>query len=97
MKSGSSVPSLPYYRVIYSPLCAAIVAGIDKIFRLHDVTNSGMVVGDAESAILVSNFEYADDAALVDDNAALYSLDSRHGTRYWLHCERCKGDLHQNE
>ena len=32
-----------------------------------------MVVGEAESAILVSKFEYADDAALVDENAALAS------------------------
>ena len=34
---------------------------------------SGMVVGEADSAILVSKFEYADDAALVDENAALAS------------------------
>ena len=47
------------------------IAGLDRIFRLHDVANSGMVVGEAESAILVSKFEYADDAALVDENAAL--------------------------
>ena len=32
-----------------------------------------MVVGEAESAILVSEFEYADDAALVDENDALAS------------------------
>ena len=56
---------------ILSPVC--FIAGLDKIFRLHDVANSGMVVGEAESAILVSKFEYADDAALVDENAALAS------------------------
>ena len=49
------------------------IAGLDKIFRLHDVANSGMVVGEAGSAILVSKFEYSDDAALVDENAALAS------------------------
>ena len=56
---------------IFSPVC--FIAGLDRIFRLHDVANSGMVVGEAESAILVSKFEYADDAALVDENAALAS------------------------
>ena len=56
---------------IFSPMC--FIAGLDKIFRLHDVPNSGMVVGEAESAILVSKFEYADGAALVDENAALAS------------------------
>ena len=49
------------------------IAGLDKIFRLHDVANSGMVVSEAERAILVSKLEYADDAALVDQNAALAS------------------------
>ena len=56
---------------IFSPVC--FIAGLDRIFRLHDVANSGMVVGEAESAILVCKFEYADDAALVDENAALAS------------------------
>ena len=56
---------------IFSPV--SFIAGLDKIFRLHDVPNSGMVVCEAESAILVSKFEYADDAALVDENAALAS------------------------
>ena len=56
---------------IFSPVC--FIAGLDKIFRLHDVPNSRMVVAEAESAILVSKFEYADDTALVDENAALAS------------------------
>ena len=56
---------------IFSPVC--FIAGLGKIFSLHDVPNSGMGVGEAESAILVSKFEYADDAALVDENAALAS------------------------
>ena len=56
---------------IFSHVC--FITGLDRIFRLHDVANSGMVVGEAESAILVNKFEYADDAALVDENAALAS------------------------
>ena len=55
----------------FSPVC--FVAGLDKIFRLRDVANSGMMVGETESAILVSKFEYADNAALEDENAALHS------------------------
>ena len=55
----------------FSPVC--FIAGLVKIFRLHDAANSGMVVGEVESAILVSKFEYADDAALVDENDALAS------------------------
>ena len=56
---------------IFSPVC--FIAGLDKNCKLHDVANSGMVVGEAESAILVSKFEYADDAAPVNENAALAS------------------------
>ena len=56
---------------IFSHVC--FVAGHDKIFKLHDVANSGMVVGEVENAILVSKFEYADDAAHVDANAAIAS------------------------
>ena len=53
---------------IFSTVC--FIAGLDKIFRLHDVASSVMVVGEAESAFLVSKIEYADDAALVDENDA---------------------------
>ena len=53
---------------IFSPVC--FIAGLDKIFSLHDVGDSGMVAGEAESAILVSKFEYA---PLVDVNAVLAS------------------------
>ena len=56
---------------IFSPVC--FIAGLDKIFRLHDVPNSGMVVREAVSAILISKFEYVDDAALVNEKAALPS------------------------
>ena len=56
---------------IFSPVC--FIAGLDKIFRLHDVASSVMVVGEAESAILVSKIEFAADAALMDENDALAS------------------------
>ena len=49
------------------------IEGLDQIFRLHDVANSGMVVGEAENAIRISKFEYADDVALVDGNSVLTS------------------------
>ena len=49
------------------------IAGLDSICRVHDVANSGMAVGEAESAFRVSKFEYADDAALVDVNYATAS------------------------
>ena len=45
----------------------SFIAGLNKIF------NSGMVVGEAESAIFVRKFEYADDAALLDENDVLAS------------------------
>ena len=61
--------------------------GLKLNFRLHDVANSGMVVGEAESAILVSKVEYADDAALVDENAALVStrITALATASDWLH------------
>ena len=52
---------------IFSPI--AFIAGLDRVFRLHDVPNSGVVVGEGEYATLMSKFEYADDAALVDEDA----------------------------
>ena len=43
-----------------------------RIFRLHDGPNAGsMVVGEGEERVLlVSKSEYADDAALIDENSA---------------------------
>ena len=48
-------------------------AGLDKLFRTHDVANSGVVVGNGDSSVLMSKFEYADDAALIDGNTTLAS------------------------
>ena len=53
---------------IFSPV--AFIAGLDWIFRLHDVPNPGVTVGVYESSTIMSKFEYADDAALVDADAA---------------------------
>ena len=44
--------------------------GPDRIFRMHDIQNPGVAVGVGESTTIMSKSEYADDAALVDANAA---------------------------
>ena len=56
---------------IFSPV--SFIAGLDKIFRTHDVANSGVVVGNGDSSVFMSKFEYADDAALIDGNTTLAS------------------------
>ena len=56
---------------IFSPV--SFIAGLDKIFRTHDVANSGVVVGNGDSSALMSKFEYADDAALIDGSTTLAS------------------------
>ena len=53
---------------IFSPV--AFIAGLDRIFRMHDLQNSGVAVGVGESTTIMSKFEYADDSALVDADAA---------------------------
>ena len=52
---------------IFSPV--AFIAGLNRIFRMHDLQNPGVAVGVGESTTIISNFEYADDAALVDVDA----------------------------
>ena len=56
---------------IFSPV--SFIAGLDKRFRTHDIANSGVVVGNGDSSVLMSKFEYADDAALIDGNTTLAS------------------------
>ena len=56
------------YLSIFSPI--AFIAGLDRIFRRHDVHTAGVTVGSGDSSMKMSKFEYADDAALVDDDAA---------------------------
>ena len=53
---------------IFSPV--AFIAGLDRIFRMHDFQNRGVAVGVGESTTIMSKFEYADDAALIDADAA---------------------------
>ena len=78
---------------IFSPVC--FIAGLDRIFRLHDVANSGMVVGEAErdsrEQVRVRGRRRS------CGRERCVSFDPRHGTRYWLHDGRCNGDLHQKE
>ena len=52
---------------IFSPVC--FIAGLDRIFRLHDQVNPGMTVGTGANNVRMSKFEYADDAALIDEDA----------------------------
>ena len=52
---------------IFSPVC--FIAGLDRIFRLHDHVNAGMTVGTGANTVYMSKCEYADDAALIDENA----------------------------
>ena len=49
---------------IFSPV--PFIAGLDQIFRMHHLQNPGVAVGVGESTAIMSKFEYADDAALVD-------------------------------
>ena len=53
---------------IFSPI--AFIAGLYRICRRHDVHTAGVTVGSGESSMKMSKFEYADGAALVDDDAA---------------------------
>ena len=51
---------------IFSPV--SFIAGLDRIFRRHDISNSGVTVGTGENTVCVTKLEYADDAALIDEN-----------------------------
>ena len=52
---------------VFSPVC--FIAGLDRIFRLYDHVNPGMTVGTGAHTVRMAKFEYADDAALIDENA----------------------------
>ena len=45
------------------------IAGLDRIFRLCDQVNPGMTVGTGAQTVRMAKFEYADDAALIDEDA----------------------------
>ena len=53
---------------IFSPV--AFITGLDRIFTMHGLRNTGVAVGVGQSTTVMSKFEYADDAALVDAGAA---------------------------
>ena len=57
---------------VFSPI--AFIAGLDRIFRRHNVRTAGVTVGSGDSSMNMSKFEYADDAALVDDDAATATI-----------------------
>ena len=52
---------------IFSPV--SFIAGLDHIFRLCDCANAGKTVGEGNNIVCMSKFGYADDAALIDENA----------------------------
>ena len=52
---------------IFSPVC--FIADLDRIFRLYDHVNPGMTVGIGAHTVRMAKFEYADDAALIDEDA----------------------------
>ena len=54
-------------RDIFSPAC--FIAGLDRIFRLYDHVNPDMTVGTGAHTVRMAKFEYADDAALIDEDA----------------------------
>ena len=45
------------------------IAGLDRICRLYDHVNPGMTVGTGAHTGRMAKFEYADDTALVDEDA----------------------------
>ena len=47
----------------------ALIAGLDRIFRLHGAHAVGVTVGARDIATTMSMFKYADDAALIDEDA----------------------------
>ena len=51
---------------IFSPVC--FIAGLDRIFRLYDHVNPGMTVCTGAHTVRMAKFEYADDAALIDED-----------------------------
>ena len=87
----SSALVLRYYQMnmFFSPV--AFIAGLDRIFRIHDLQNPGVAVGVGESTTIMSKFEYADDAALVDADAATTTARDRTGCRLPHWCSN--GDI----
>ena len=53
---------------IFSPV--AFIVGLWRTFALHDTPEAGVTVGEQPHQLTVSSLEYADDAGLIDANAA---------------------------
>ena len=85
---GIGVAILPM-NMFFSPV--AFIAGLDRIFRIHDLQNPGVAVGVGESTTIMSKFEYADDAALVDADAATATARDCTGCRLPHWCSN--GDI----
>ena len=51
---------------IVSPVC--FIAGLDRIFRLYHYVNPGTAVGMGAHTVRMTELEYADDAALIDED-----------------------------
>ena len=45
------------------------IAGLDRISRLYDTVNPGMIVVTGAHTVRMAKFKYADDAALIDEDA----------------------------
>ena len=52
---------------IFSLVC--FIAGLDRMCRLYDHVNPGMTIGTSAHTVRMTKFEYADDAALIDEDA----------------------------
>ena len=52
---------------IFSTVC--FNAGLDRLFRLYDHVSPGMTVDTGAHTVRMATFEYADDAALIDEDA----------------------------
>ena len=52
---------------IFSPV--SFITSLDRICRLYGRANAGMTVGERNNTVRMSKFEYADDAALIGENA----------------------------
>ena len=57
---------------IFSPV--TFIAGLWRIFCLHDIPNAGVTVGQLPYTVHVSKLEYADDAGLIDETVAEASV-----------------------
>ena len=57
---------------IFSPV--AFIAGLWQIFTKHDTPGAGVTVGKSPYAVSISKLEYADDAALMDEDTGTASV-----------------------